>query len=158
MAIKKISEFVSAIPSSDSKILFEQNGKGKSCTIGDVGKAIGINMDLLWENASPTSDFLEQEINLDFSNYKMIGIEFTYGENTSNLERNIIFNNINYGGKYCVYTVDGGNIFFVLREYRATTTGIKFNNAVYYIVRGGGSSEAQQHTKRGIPLKIYGVK
>lgn len=36
MAIKKISEFVSATPSSDSKILFEQNDKGKSCTIGDA--------------------------------------------------------------------------------------------------------------------------
>lgn len=36
MAIKKISEFVSAAPSSDSKILFEQNEKGKSCTIGDA--------------------------------------------------------------------------------------------------------------------------
>ena len=36
MAIKKISEFVSAVPSSDSRILFEQNEKGKSCTIGDV--------------------------------------------------------------------------------------------------------------------------
>ena len=36
MAIKKISEFVSAVPTSDSKILFEQNEKGKSCTIGDA--------------------------------------------------------------------------------------------------------------------------
>ena len=36
MAIKKISEFVSGTPASDSKILFEQNEKGKSCTIGDA--------------------------------------------------------------------------------------------------------------------------
>ena len=36
MAIKKISEFVSAVPSSDSKILFEQNEKGKSCTVGEA--------------------------------------------------------------------------------------------------------------------------
>lgn len=36
MAIKKISEFVSGTPTSDSKILFEQNEKGKSCTIGDA--------------------------------------------------------------------------------------------------------------------------
>lgn len=36
MAIKKISEFVAGTPSSDSKILFEQNEKGKSCNIGDA--------------------------------------------------------------------------------------------------------------------------
>ena len=36
MAIKKISEFVSGTPASDSKILFEQNGKGKNCSIGEA--------------------------------------------------------------------------------------------------------------------------
>ena len=36
MAIKKISEFVSGTPASDSKILFEQNEKGKSCSIEEA--------------------------------------------------------------------------------------------------------------------------
>ena len=36
MAIKKISEFVSGAPTSADKILFEQNEKGKSTTIGDA--------------------------------------------------------------------------------------------------------------------------
>ena len=36
MAIRKISEFVAGTPTSDSKILFEQNEKGKSCSIGDA--------------------------------------------------------------------------------------------------------------------------
>lgn len=36
MAIKKISEFVSASPTSSDKILFEQNNKGKSCSIEDA--------------------------------------------------------------------------------------------------------------------------
>ena len=43
MAIKKISEFVAGIPTSKDKILFEQNEKGKSATISDVGRAMGIN-------------------------------------------------------------------------------------------------------------------
>lgn len=42
MAIKKISEFVSATPTSEDKILFEHNGAGKSATISDVGKAMGL--------------------------------------------------------------------------------------------------------------------
>lgn len=41
MAIKKISEFVSATPTSEDKILFEHNGAGKSATISDVRSAMG---------------------------------------------------------------------------------------------------------------------
>ena len=43
MAIKKISEFVSATPTSEDKILFEHNGAGKSATFSDVGKAMGLS-------------------------------------------------------------------------------------------------------------------
>lgn len=43
MTIKKISEFVAGTPTSEDKILFEQNGKRKSATISDVGRATGIN-------------------------------------------------------------------------------------------------------------------
>ena len=43
MAIKKISEFVSATPTSEDKILFEHNGAGKSATISDVGRAMGLS-------------------------------------------------------------------------------------------------------------------
>ena len=43
MAIKKISEFVSATPTSEDKILFEHNGAGKSATISDVGRAMGFS-------------------------------------------------------------------------------------------------------------------
>lgn len=43
MAIKKISEFVAATPTSEDKILFEHNGAGKSATISDVGRAMGLS-------------------------------------------------------------------------------------------------------------------
>lgn len=36
MAIKTISQFEAAAPTSNDKILFEQNGEGKSATIGDA--------------------------------------------------------------------------------------------------------------------------
>lgn len=36
MAIKTISQFDAATPTSKDKILFEQNGEGKSATIGDA--------------------------------------------------------------------------------------------------------------------------
>ena len=36
MAIKAISQFDAATPTSNDKILFEQNGEGKSCSIGEA--------------------------------------------------------------------------------------------------------------------------
>lgn len=36
MAIKAISQFDAAIPTSNDKILFEQNGEGKSATLADL--------------------------------------------------------------------------------------------------------------------------
>ena len=45
MAIKKISEFVSGTPASDSKILFEQNGKGKNCSIGEAVNTCSLSYD-----------------------------------------------------------------------------------------------------------------
>lgn len=101
MAIKKISEFVSGTPSSDSKILFEQNDKGKSCTIGDAVNTCSLSyeeimaatdltnkvpsasalkevttLNLLWENASPTSGFKSQGISFPNAKYKFLYFEF----------------------------------------------------------------------------------
>ena len=39
MAIKTISQFDAATPASNDKILFEQNGEGKSANIGDLTNA-----------------------------------------------------------------------------------------------------------------------
>ena len=43
MAIRKISEFVAGVPTSEDKILYEHNESGKSATIGDVGRALGLS-------------------------------------------------------------------------------------------------------------------
>ena len=43
MAIRKISEFVAGVPTGEDKILFEHNESGKSATISDVGRALGLS-------------------------------------------------------------------------------------------------------------------
>lgn len=43
MAIRKISEFVAGVPTSEDKILYEHNESGKSATIRDVGRALGLS-------------------------------------------------------------------------------------------------------------------
>ena len=42
MAIKTISQFDAATPTSNDKILFEQNGEGKSCSIGEAVNACSL--------------------------------------------------------------------------------------------------------------------
>ena len=42
MAIKAISQFDAAMPTSNDKILFEQNGEGKSCSIGEAVNACSL--------------------------------------------------------------------------------------------------------------------
>ena len=42
MAIKAISQFDAATPTSNDKILFEQNGDGKSCSIGEAVNACSL--------------------------------------------------------------------------------------------------------------------
>lgn len=41
MAIKKISEFTAGVPTSKDKILFEQEGNGRSCSIGNITGILG---------------------------------------------------------------------------------------------------------------------
>lgn len=52
MAIKKISEFVAGTPTSDSKILFEQNEKGKSATISDAVNTCTLTYEEIMDSAA----------------------------------------------------------------------------------------------------------
>ena len=89
--VKKISDFPSVTPTASDKILFEQNGAGKSTTVKNLGKTIiknekeeiDINLDLLWSNASPNSNFSAQSIYLDLSNYKFVYIVLGFTGYTS---------------------------------------------------------------------------
>ena len=55
MAIKKISEFVSGTPASDSKILFEQNGKGKNCSIGEAVNTCSLSYEEIMDTTDLTN-------------------------------------------------------------------------------------------------------
>ena len=65
MAIKTISQFDAATPTSNDKILFEQNGEGKSCSIGEAVNACSLikGFDLIPAgNVAVTDIFCIQDI------------------------------------------------------------------------------------------------
>lgn len=99
MAIRKISEFVSAVPTSEDKILFEHNGSGKSCSIGEVVGVLGrTRRDVTNDLTNLTTAIAEQ--NLEKYGYK-IG---DYFMGPSGYQYNLADMDTYYGG-YNTYAV-----------------------------------------------------
>ena len=108
----------------------------------------GLQMDLLWTNASLTSAFAPQTTNLDLSEYSIIGVIFKYERPNSN--RNSVL---------LIALVDGSETLFqmgseadannIRRLGTVSTTGIVWGS-------GGFSSTTDNDYAR--PYKIYGIK
>ena len=105
--------------------------------------------ELLWTNASPSSEFAAQTIALDLSGYDFIMVVFKHW--TSNDVNNSAFCRI---GKYgCLMSHD---YTLAYREYHPETTGIYFN--IGLVVSTYNSSNVEQTGSAVIPLQIYGIK
>lgn len=146
MAIKKISEFTSATPASSDKILIEQGGAGKSASIEDVGKVIGINIDLLWTNASPTSEFAKQTISLNLSNYKMVYIVIRRSTTNNNLHNSLV---VKKGESGFIFAYLGGYGLLYREIESVSNSGVNF---------GVGVMQGSTDNQYGIPIYIYGIK
>ena len=145
--VKKISDFPSATPTANDKILIENGGTGKSATIENVGKVIGINMDLLWTNASPTSAFYSQTIPLDVSKYKyfLISVKNSINSNVDTY-MNVVLKNTHHR----IIGADTLGIVVRVGIY-ATNSGISFSY-------GYGVNSEVANDNCAIPYQIYGVK
>ena len=103
---------------------------------------------LLWQNASPTSGFDNQTVNLNLSNYDSLEIEFkTYaGSNTFNVSRHRI------GVESVLTTATGGNptICPVMRVFTSNASGIVFSD--FFDWNFGKNNTVC------VPTKIYGIK
>lgn len=103
---------------------------------------------LLWTNASPTSGFANQTVNLNLSNYDSLEIEFkTYAtSNTFNVSRHPI------GVESVLTTATGGNptLCPVMRIFTSNASGITFSD--YFDWNFGKNNTVC------VPIKIYGIK
>lgn len=108
-------------------------------------------MELLWENASPASDFLNQTISLDLSQYDRVHIDFRLSENYAQ----ILGADCKVGDGFMVHYIWGDTGRCAHRTGSVTTSSVKFNAAWYYYNDGnsgistGGSCQ---------PVRIYGIK
>ena len=162
MAIKTISQFDAAMPTPNDKILFEQNGEGKSCNIGDLG----INMDLLWANSAVYSEFPAQNIALDLTQYKYIIVEVVQESVAGNTEyiknrhKNFVVKNEE------IFLFSTNNLgFHAAQNFYYASRSCKFDNSKVEIgdsyvskVNSASAAETSANNTTCIPFKIYGVK
>lgn len=131
-------------------------------------------MDLLWENASPTSAFAAQTISVDFSKYDLIAIEH-YSPSMSTYQYT--------GSSYAVYGFEilrcdyAHNGFIMASTWGSGGQGqhqshakrivqIKDNSLWFSAAKGhtlwatssGSSNVYEQGNNNCIPVKIYGIK
>ena len=145
--VKKISDFPSVTPTAGNKILVENGGTGKSASIKDIGKVIGINMDLLWTNADPYNPFAGQTLELDISNYKLLVIvSLPNSGNINNMLTNLFVVGINQNRISLSYYSNDRTLSRVF-ELNASS-----------IIISGATLNGSSDDNKLIPYKIFGVK
>ena len=104
-------------------------------------------MDLLWENASPTSDFAPQTISLDLSNYDAVLIDFAFNNGNYIAQSNMSFTEVGRGGQGLYLWADTSKVYH--RSFTTSETGVAFTKGWAAGSEGAGTV---------VPIKIYGIK
>lgn len=113
----------------------------------------GMQMDLLWTNASPTSQFAAQTVSLNLSSYGMVAVQIVF-TGDSPLYSPLCFANI---GVECSASVianwDADKT--AVRSFTASSTGVAFGAGGYHDF---GNKSFTGNNSYAIPVKIYGIK
>lgn len=114
---------------------------------------------LLWENASPSSQFKAQTLDMDLSDYDSVEIEYTNFASTEQLiladKKDVVKNRLVPLVSWNNLDSSGNNIVVRSRVVTATDGGVEFKTAY-----GKGTTETsvEQSNTYIIPIKIYGIK
>ena len=110
-------------------------------------------MDLLWENASPTSAFAAQTISLNLADYDAILVRYN-GSGYQNVVANTTRCDLFFiGGGDGMLIIPTFTNIFGTRQLTVSTTGIVFSTG-YHIA--GSTNSANNYA--AVPMKIYGIK
>lgn len=113
---------------------------------------------LLWTNASPTSSFASQTVQLDLSGYDFYAIEFLRDTNSDSayvpmcIIKTGVLNDTTY--KNAVLTTNGS--VMVIRDFCQTSTGILFMHCNKSNSYNGWN--LVQDNALAIPMRIWGIK
>lgn len=107
-----------------------------------------LSMELVWENASPTSAFAEQTISIDFSKYNALLVEFFGVSNEVKLNA--------YIGKDCTVHLCTPYSSFYYRSAYFNSQEVVFSSGMRITAYNGW--ETVNIDSVCIPTKIYGIK
>lgn len=114
---------------------------------------------LLWENASPSSQFKAQTLDMDLADYDSVEIEYTNFASEEQLipadKKDVVKNRLVPLVSWNNLDSSGNNIVVRSRVVTATDGGVEFKTAY-----GKGTTETsvEQSNTYIIPIKIYGIK
>ena len=108
-----------------------------------------LTVDTLWTNASPSSNFANQSVAIDMTDYKLILVSYSYSTSSTNHMVAVLNDNVDYYMLWPAY-----------RNYRRvvtkTSSNLAFDDCVYW----GTYASSSTTTSNGniIPINIYGIK
>lgn len=114
----------------------------------------GTEMDLLWENASPGSNFSPQTINVDSTGYKFLYVLYRNHTTSTNAIGYLVMKDSSYNR----FMEAAMSVNYHRAILEITDGTIKFDDAKYYPSYSKSSSSANNENSAMIPLAIYGIK
>lgn len=109
------------------------------------------NMDLLWTNASPTSAFAGQTVSIDLSDYKLVYINCSLANTTTDGSTTALIKMNDYGNLFHGFVGTGSGYYVACRRAYVTATGVTFTV-------GRACTTNTTNNSICIPYQIYGIK
>ena len=127
-----------------------------ACNVEETGNVSG--MELLWENASPSSDFAAQTIELSSTQYRYVKIEFATVDPPIEVRKTVTF----YGQRSEVTSSDSNNVIVQLyrRAIQYTDSGVIFKDVNYSMYTATSKTfNAMTNVETVLkPYRIWGIK
>ena len=112
----------------------------------------GLQMELLWENASPDSEFAAQTLSIENGPYDMFIVTARKNTTSKDYPNTITFKN--KSGK-----INGFSEYLQYRSLTITDNTFNFSDAVRYTTYGSSSSSSKDNDNSNvIPIYIFGIK
>ena len=116
---------------------------------------VGVDMELLWTNSSPTSSFSPQTVPLDLSDYKLVLVYFKRTSSTDKFGSSLCHVGMASNGSCPPQGADATTM--TTRCYSVNSNGIAFENGVYSN-HSGANTSSYVDNNGCIPYKIYGIR
>lgn len=127
----------------------------KHLTTDDLDTTEYAQIKLLWTNASPSSSFGSQSVDVNLSGYDFVKIDFNIYVDAGNYSDYTVSSSVKVGEKGIVFSNSDTGTEPSSRSFITTTSKVSFGYAYYYTSISGSLKESSGLLR---PIRIYGIK